>query len=75
MNRHIEVTNIHTGTKFLVPIEYFVVIRPSALASQMDDKVPKETTLQSIFNPMVTYLIKETYEEVFSRVSEKERSS
>lgn len=52
----------------MVPKEYFVLIKPSQVARIGDKKdapqVPRETTLQSIFNPMVMFLVKETYEQV-----------
>lgn len=68
MATHIELTNFHTGTLFMLPKEYFVLIKPSNVARIGDTKdspqVPRETTLQSIFNPMVTFLVKETYDQV-----------
>ena len=68
MATHIELTNIHTGTKFMLPKEYFVLIKPSTIArigdTEDNPQVPRETMLQSIFNPMVCYLVRETYDYV-----------
>lgn len=75
MVRHIELTNLHTGTKFLVPVEYFTVLRPSPLAAQMDERVPKDTTLMSIFNPLVELAVKETYEDISAMIGLKDHIS
>jgi hypothetical protein len=62
--KRLELTDASTGLIAIFPTDYFVFVKPKLTLAKIDDNQSKWVKVISIFNPMVSFEVKESYEAI-----------